>query len=143
MKNKLKIKVLLGILILSFAPLFSSAHAASDVKEGYDENTEITVKGTVVEVMKGMMMGPVVVRLKFDSKIYNVVTAPPWYLSQKGISFRSGSEWEIKGSKYFGRDGNVYIIGRQLKNAGSGQALVLRDTYCRPLWMGHRGHNSR
>lgn len=121
--------------------MMTAAYAEeSDIKEGYDENTEITVKGTVIEAGR-RTRGPVILKLKRGDKIYYIVTAPPWYLSKEGIVFTPGSEWEVKGSKYFGRDGRLYIVGRQLRGGGNGKELLLRDSFCKPLWMGKKRHN--
>ncbi|MBZ0155963.1 MAG: hypothetical protein K8I29_07075 [Alphaproteobacteria bacterium] len=123
--------------------LLAAAHAESDIKEGYDENTEITVRGTVAEVSRAeMMMGPMVVKLRQNSRIYNVITAPPWFLARQGISLAKGSPLEVKGSKYYGRDGELYLIGRQLRDPATGRTSVLRDMWCKPLWMGH-GHGRK
>lgn len=131
------------MLILLFLCMVSpTAYAASDVTEGYDENTEITVRGMVAEVVQGMM-GPVVLKIRAGNKIYQVVTAPPWYLSREGIVFSPGSRWEVRGSKYFGKDGNLYVIARRLKNAETGREVVLRDSHCKPMWRGHKGNTMR
>ncbi|MBA4348654.1 MAG: hypothetical protein C0415_01500 [Thermodesulfovibrio sp.] len=124
--------------------LFSLSYAESDVdvKEGYDENTEITVKGTVTETMRGMR-GPLILKIQSGSKSYTVITAPPWYLMKEGITFNTGSQLEVNGSKYFGRDGNLYIISRQIKDTATGKLIIFRDSYCRPLWNKHGMKNRR
>lgn len=120
--------------------LSSFAYAESDGKEGYDENTEITVRGTIIEIVQ-RARGPVILRLKHDGRTYSVITAPAWYLEREGITFQTGSEWEIRGSKYCGRGGNLYLIGRQMRNIPSGVTVVLRDSSCAPKWMGRGMHN--
>ena len=136
----MKVRAAFAVIMLVF--LSSFAYAESDGKEGYDENTEIAVRGTVVEIVQ-RARGPVILRLKHDGRTYNVVTAPVWYLEQEGITFQTGSEWEIRGSKYFGRDGNLYLICRQMRNISSGMTIVLRDSFCAPKWMGRGMHNGR
>jgi hypothetical protein len=44
----------------------------------------------------------------------------------------------VVGSKYIGRDGNLYIVARQLRNPATGRMVILRDSAYRPLWKGHR-----
>jgi hypothetical protein len=126
--------ILIAVFLLS---LFSPAYAETDIREGYDENTEMIIKGTVAEITKGSR-GPVILRLISGDRIFNVVTAPPWYLNREGITFQAGAELEITGSKYFGRDGSLYIIGKRIKNPQTGSVIILRDKLCRPLWKGHR-----
>lgn len=139
MKDKMVIVFLVAALLVA---LFSLSSAESDIKEGYDENTELTIRGTVIETVREMG-GPVILRLKARAKTYRVITAPPWYLSQEAIAFSSGSEVEVVGSKYIGRDGDLYIIAREIRETASGRVVVLRDESYRPLWKGHRMHNRR
>ncbi|MEW6115973.1 MAG: hypothetical protein AB1553_03630 [Nitrospirota bacterium] len=126
-----------GLVVLLIIPL-ASAFAESDVKEGYDENTEITMRGKITEIVQERR-GPVIVRLKSGNKTYAVVTAPPWHLESERAAFTPGSEIEVRGSKYFGRDGALYIVARHLKDLATGRVITLRDSSCKPMWM-HRGH---
>ncbi len=134
---------LLAYFLIFF--LFSAAYAESEGGEGYDENTEVTIKGTVREVMREMR-GPVIIILKSGVKDYRVVTAPPWYIAREGIEFRSGISYEVTGSKYIARDGNLYIVASRLKNLSTGKITPLRDSSCMPLWKGRmmrRGFSSK
>lgn len=132
--------ILIAVFLLS---IVSFSYAETEITEGYDENTEITIRGTVAEVMYGMR-GPVILRLRTDNKTYSVVTAPRWYLARNAIAFNADSDLEVTGSKYFGMDGNLYIIARQIRDAETGKVIVLRDSYCKPLWRGgHRMHDRR
>ncbi len=135
-----------SILLTSFliGLLFSAAYGESGVGEGYDENTEVTVKGTVKEVMNDIR-GPVIIILKSGNRYYKIVTAPPWYIAREGIEFRNGTSYEVTGSKYIARDGNLYIVASSLKNLTTGLIIPLRDSSCMPLWKGRmmrRGFNS-
>ncbi len=125
-----------------FASLLYSppACAEPDVKEGYDENTEITIKGTVAAISRGAT-GPLILRLAATGRTYEVITAPPWYLEQENISFTPGLELEVTGSKYFGNDGIVYVVGGSIKFVAAGKEVRLRDTDFRPLWGRGRGRN--
>jgi hypothetical protein len=135
-----------SLVIVALCLISVCAYAAeSDVSEGYDENTALTVKGTVLQVMTGQR-GPVMIVLKTVNKDYTVITAPPRFLEQEGISFEAGALYEIKGSKYIGRDGTLYLIAGRLKNLVTGKVTLLRDEDNRPLWSGghhrmRRGHN--
>jgi hypothetical protein len=127
--------ILAAVFLLS---MVSFSYAGTEITEGYDENTEITIKGTVTEIMHEMR-GPVILKLKTGIKTYNVVTAPGWYLSRNAITFSIGIALEVTGSRYFGRDGNLYVIARQIRDTETGRVTVLRDSYCKPLWRGeHR-----
>ncbi|WP_203472269.1 hypothetical protein [Dissulfurispira thermophila] len=130
--------VLIAVFLFS---IVSFSYAETEITEGYDENTEMTIKGTVIEIMQGMR-GPVILKLKTGAKIYSIVTAPQWYLSRNGINFTVGDVLEVTGSKYFRKDGNMYIISRRIKDFETGNVNILRDSYCKPLWGGgHRMHN--
>ena len=134
MKNTLTL--LLGTAVI-LGLLFSLASAESDIKEGYDENTEITVSGTILEITHHMR-GPVIVRLSSRGRVYNIKTAPLWYLAKENITFVTGAQIEVMGSKYVGTDGNLYLMARQIKDPATGQTFVMRDSACRPLWWGDR-----
>ncbi len=134
-------KILFPLIILLVA--FSTpAGAESDIKEGYDENTELSIRGTVIESLREMK-GPLLIRLRFRARSYMVITAPPWYLHEENVILRENSEVEVVGSKYIGRDGNLYIVARQLRNPETGRVIMLRDSTYRQLWKGHRMHNRR
>ncbi|MHB8880269.1 MAG: hypothetical protein ACYC69_02030 [Thermodesulfovibrionales bacterium] len=133
-----------GPLALSifFAYLFFAppAFAEPDVKEGYDENTEITVRGSIAAMARGAT-GPVILRLAAAGRTYEVITAPPWYLEQENISFSPGLELEVTGSKYFGNDGSLYMISGRIKFVLTGKEHRLRDSDYRPLWGRGRNRN--
>jgi hypothetical protein len=135
----MKIAFLTSFLIASF---FSFVYAENEVGEGYDENTEVTVKGTVKEVLK-QKRGPVIIILESGNRNYKVITAPPWYITREGIDFESGTSFEVTGSKYIARDGNRYIVASRLKNLFTGKIIRLRDSSCMPLWKGHMKSRSR
>ena len=134
MNNYLKQALLFSICFVCF---FSAAYAENEVTEGYDENTEVTVKGTLTEVLPGMR-GPVIIILQSGNKDYKVITAPLWYLTQEGIELAAGTAYEVTGSKYIARNGNHYIVAGRLKNLSTGKISLLRDSSCMPLWRGHR-----
>ena len=117
--------------------LFSTAYAEDEVTEGYDENTEVKVRGTVGEVLREMR-GPVIIILQSGNKGYTVIIAPRWYLQQSGIELKAGTSYEVTGSKYIARDGKLYIIASRLKNLAAGGITPLRDSSGMPLWKGHR-----
>jgi len=138
-KAKFGTSLVLRALFLSLF-MYSSVQAESDIKEGYDENTEISVKGKITEILP-WEKGPLVIKLATSSKTYELITAPPWYLSQQNISLFQGLEIEVTGSKYAGSDGAVYIISCQIRFPATGKILTLRDSAYRPIWGKHKRHN--
>lgn len=125
--------VLVALLLCS---PFAGAAEEVDVVPGYDENTEITIKGVIADT-DATRRGPITLRVKTDAKSYQVVTAPRWYLAQEGISFSPGEKIEVTGSKYIARDGSLSLIAHTIRIAGRTSVIALRDNSCRPLWMGH------
>lgn len=138
-KQKINIRIVVLTTCLFFL-LLSSAFAASDITERYDENTEITVRGDLTQIIR-TTRGPLIVMLQSGSNSYNVVIAPMWYVAQKNMTFSKGDVVEAKGSKYFAKDGKLYIISKEVKNISKGTNIVLRDSHCRPLWKRQRMHN--
>jgi hypothetical protein len=127
-----------GLLIVTVACLGASAHAADpEAGEGYDDNTTVTTRGSVREVVSGQR-GPVRIILEAAKADYTVITAPPWYLAQEGVSFAKGASYEVKGSKFISRDGALCLIAGTLKELATGKVTHLRDENNRPLWRGGR-----
>ena len=125
-----------GFVALLFL-MFAGPALPFEGEEGYDENTEVVLSGTVREIVKEER-GPVIVRVLHNDRIYNVITAPPWYLARQNIFFRQGSEIEVTGSKVLDRDGVFYLVSRKLKEVRTGREIMLRDDFLRPLWRGRR-----
>ncbi len=121
--------------------LAQPSYAETDLSEGYDENTEITVSGVVIDI-SSQKRGTVILKLRSGRRIYYVVTAPMWFFAQHDIVFRSGLVIEVKGSKYFGRDGIIYIISREIRDTETGKRIILRDLQSRPAW-GRQGMNRK
>jgi len=94
--NKMK----LSILIMIYLIIIDAVVSAQEWHESYDPNTEISIKGKIVEVIdKGKV--PVVIGIIKNEKIYNVITAPGWYIIQERIDFKLGDEVVVHGSKFF------------------------------------------
>jgi hypothetical protein len=133
MNNFKKNSLVIVLLLL----LFSHSSAENEAAEGYDENTEVTIRGRLGDFVREMR-GPVILLLHAGTKDYRVITAPPWYIAQEGIELRPGRLYEVTGSKYFSRDGNLYIIASRLKDFSTGRITQLRDSSCMPRWKGSR-----
>lgn len=132
MNNYVKKGLMVSLCILF---LFSVAYAENGVTEGYDENTEVTIRGTMKEVQTGMR-GPLIVILQAGNKDYRVITGPQWYIAQQEIELTAGTSFEVTGSKYINRDGNLFIVASRLKNLSTGKIVPLRDPFGMPLWRG-------
>ncbi|MCK7471053.1 MAG: hypothetical protein MZU95_09870 [Desulfomicrobium escambiense] len=114
-----------------------SRRGGGDFTEKYDENTEITVRGVIMDAGRETR-GPLILRVQHAGRTYLIVTAPPWYLVQESALFRKGMEIEARGSKYFGNDGNLYLLAKEIREMPGGKVTVMRDKQYRPLWHGRR-----
>ncbi len=101
---------------------------------GYDENTEIVVTGIVKDTSAGRYGGLECFTLESRSRIFTVITGPQWFLHQRGLLLKSGVEMQVVGSKFYGLDGNLYLVARSLKPVIAGHQVMLRDKQCKPLW---------
>ncbi|MCX8031460.1 MAG: hypothetical protein N3A59_07795 [Thermodesulfovibrionales bacterium] len=130
------IKLFSIIAFINLTLLVPLSWAESDLSDLYDENTEITISGTVINYALPKR-GPVILNINFGKKVYYVVTAPPWFLIQNEIRFVAGSTVEVKGSKYYSRDGNIYVIAKMIRINQDGKKIILRDPNLKPLWGRH------
>ncbi len=136
MKKRLILSItVISLLLVFFAPSLSYSIDADS--EGYDENTEITIRAKIKEVVI-TKRGPVVLIVKHRDRFLRIITAPRWYVFRNKIEFSKDAEVEITGSKFFGRDGNFYLSARRIVLLKDNTVIDLRDSSCRPMW--HRMH---
>ena len=124
------------ILLITIFLLASLVWAQEELADRYDENTELTLSGQILEISdKGR--GPVIfkVRADKDSKVYNVVAAPAWFLARDNINFKVGDRIEVIGSKFLSKGGEIFIVSRQCRHP-HGSPCGLRDGEMRPKWRG-------
>ena len=119
---------LFAILLLANAP-FAYAN-----NMGYDENTEVVVRGTIRQSLMSPYMRFQCFSLQSGSRNFRVIIAPRWIVKRMGLRFYKGIKIEVVGSKFFCRDGRLCILTRSLKFLPSGRNVVLRDKTCRPIW---------
>jgi hypothetical protein len=106
-----------------------------DFEKGYDLNTVTTIKGKTVSVETDDK-GPVTIVLKQGDVTIHAIVAPKWYWSDRGIIIKPGDEVEVSGAKAQGKDGNMYIISREIANLATGEAVTLRNGTGKPAWSG-------
>jgi hypothetical protein len=119
---------LFAILLLNNA---SCAHARSI---GYDENTEIVVRGIIRQCATRPYVNFQCFTLQSGSRIFRVIVAPRWFVRRIRLKLNDGVKVEVVGSKFFGRDGCLCLLARSLRFPSSRRNVVLRDRNCRPVW---------
>jgi hypothetical protein len=107
-----------------------------DFEHGYDLNTVTTVKGKVISVESADGSGPVTITMARGEEIIHAVAAPKWFWFDRGISIKPGDELKVVGAKAQGKDGEMYVISREIANITSGEETIIRDKSGRPAWKG-------
>ncbi|MGQ9500287.1 MAG: hypothetical protein ACUVQ6_08125 [Dissulfurimicrobium sp.] len=108
---------------------------AQDIPEaGYDENTEITIKGKVIKASLAPNMGLECMIVQSRSCLFRVLIAPMWFIKQIGFNPKDGDSVEITGSKFFGEDGMISLLAKYIKFYQKGRKYFLRDKSGRPVW---------
>jgi hypothetical protein len=120
-------------LLIAMTLIFCGAFAAAEETEGYDENTELRLTGTVLEISRDMR-GPVIVRLKTGNRVYDIHTGPPWFWDSAETGISENTKIRVIGSKMINHDGSLRIICRKIKNLDSGKVVSFRDENLKPLW---------
>ena len=133
--------LLVGILPATNAAAFwgfgeEKGKSGLDFEGGYDLNTVTTVRGRVLSVDAGDGGGPVIIAISQGDGTIHAVAAPKWFWSDRGISVRPDDELQVKGAKAQGKDGEMYIISREISNLSNGEGVILRDDAGRPAWRG-------
>jgi hypothetical protein len=114
-----------------------SAQNRMMIARPYDPAKEITVQGTVEEVLtpqRGARMG-VHLKVKTEAETFEVRLGPGWFQEQKHFSFKKGDQVSVTGATPATRTGQA-IIAREVKKGGA--VLELRDGNGIPKWSGRR-----
>ena len=114
--------------------LLTNANPAYARCIGYDENTEIVVRGTIKQCSARPFMKLQCFTLQSKSRIFRVIVAPQWFVRRIGLKLDNGVNVEVVGSKFFGKDGCLCLSARSIKFLSSGRNIVLRDRSCKPIW---------
>ena len=114
--------------------LLTNANPAHARNIGYDENTEIVVRGTIKKCAARPYVKLQCFTLQSRYRFFRVIVAPRWFVRRINLKLNDGVRVEVVGSKFFGRDGCLCLLARSLKFLPSGRKVVLRDRTCRPVW---------
>jgi hypothetical protein len=125
-------------LIIIFLFLTAGTAYAS---QGYDLNTEITIKGTIVMSLEERS-GPLTYVLESDARTYQIITGPWWYLKKITLHLIKDMKVEVTGSKLYDRQGNLYLLLYSLKDLKNNKTYHFRDDTLEPLWK-RRGQKVR
>ncbi|OPL12766.1 MAG: hypothetical protein AVO38_14495 [delta proteobacterium ML8_D] len=128
-------KVVLYLFFILFTLLLLTNHDSVHAKSiGYDENTEIVVRGTIKHCTARSYMQLQCFTLQSKTRVFRVIVAPQWFVRRIGLKLKDGTNVEVVGSKFFGRDGCLCLSARSLKFLSSGRNIMLRDGSCKPVW---------
>lgn len=133
----LRIAIIKGSILLMFALLFINTVAfAQEWHESYDPNTEVAIRGKIVGIIQ-KHQGPVVIGVLQKDKIYNVLTAPSWYIEQEKIDLKPGDDIVVNGAKFFSKKGELFIFARSINNISKGKIYSFRENHhMKPKWRG-------
>lgn len=123
------------IFIMSLFIILNSNVMAQQWEESYDPNTEVVIKGKIVEI-SSRAKGPVVLGIIKQNRIYYIITAPRWYFDEEKINLRVGDEIVVHGAKFFSHKGEFFLIARSIHNISDGKIYSLRDQFFKPCWRG-------
>lgn len=140
MPKKIDIVSHLGVDACLFVFLFLVAFSLSThlyaQEIGYDENTEITIRGNVVSPHSSPYHGLLAMLVQTDACLYRVLTGPRWFLDRMGFHPRKGTAVEVVGSKFYDASGSICLFARSIRVLEPGGRLfVLRDNSCKPVWV--------
>ena len=125
--------LIVGALVMAGFGMAQRAHAPH-----YDPAKEITIQGTVQEVLpaqRGAGTG-IHLKVKWPDGILDVRIGPAWFVQQKQFTLSAGDQVEVTGVRMATNTGET-LIARTIKKGES--ALVLRDTDGFPLWSRGKG----
>ncbi|OHB33445.1 MAG: hypothetical protein A2X84_08420 [Desulfuromonadaceae bacterium GWC2_58_13] len=107
-----------------------------DLRQGYDQNTVISVSGTVVSIDLKDDEGPALAVVKTETETVSLVLGPRDFWQEQGLSLSPGDPVSVRGSKAQGQDGVVYLMVQSIGKSGDLQETTLRNRIGRPVWSG-------
>lgn len=121
------------LLLYKTSPL--SAQDFDSLVEGYDPNTEISIKGEIVQ-LNIPERGIVTFNIFLKGKAYRVFLCPSWYYQELNPDILLNDIVEIKGAKiYTPRHGIVFVV-KSLRVVRTGKEYIFRREDFSPLWKG-------
>ncbi len=142
MRNKTA-TLFIFIMLAAFATaVLAQGRGPGSGRPIYDPKTEVTLKGTVDDVMQQPFQGRrngTHLMLKTESETVEVHLGPTAYVQQKGFTFAKGDQVELIGSRVK-LNGQDVVIARQITK--DKQTLTLRDAQGFPAWSGGWRHNN-
>ena len=130
----------IGSLVAAACALALAQTPGGGVKRGmrmphYDTSTEITIAGTVQEVLHPQMgrMNGTHLLLKAETETIEVHIGPSNFVSSEGFTFAKGDPVQVLGSKVT-IGGKQALIAREVTK--DSKTLTLRDKTGRPRWTG-------
>ena len=132
----MKCFIFIIFLIFSFFPLSVNADKFfhHEILEKYDPNTENFLRGKVKKVWILPKYKFLIADVKRRKKIYKVIIGPLWFVKKKHIHIKPGNEIIIKGSKFFTKKGELFILTRSLYIVDKDRIYHLRDENFKPCW---------
>jgi len=125
--------IFIGFLFLPFSAS-ANRFFHREILEKYDPNTEILLRGKVKRVWILPKYKFLIVNVKRRKKIYKVIIGPLWFVKKKRIYLKPGNEVIIKGSKFFTKKGELFILTRYLYIVDKNHIYYLRDKNFKPCW---------
>lgn len=107
-----------------------------NLQQGYDQNTVVSLSGTIVKVDLGIENGPALAEVKTETETVSLVLGPGSYWEEHGISLESGDQVNVRGSRAQGKDGVVYIMVQTISTADNVHSAILRNPAGRSVWSG-------
>ncbi|NTV50182.1 MAG: DNA-binding protein [Geobacteraceae bacterium] len=106
-----------------------------DVTAGYDVNTVITIRGTVLTPPARIEKGEHAQMTIAKQQSTVIVLLGPWpYWEKHGLMISRNQEISISGSLAQGKDGSEYLFAQKLENITDGTSITLRTEKGSPLW---------
>jgi len=124
--------MILASFLLIIVSTITSQVFAQELR--YDENTEVKVKGKIIDCKLPTYCGFNCFLLKTKYRVYRVLTTPRWYKHQTNKIFKKNSPVIVVGSKFYGRDGSLCLLAKYVNVLPSGPRLVLWDKENNPVW---------
>ena len=118
---------------VSFSILNKYAYAEEEESpfQEYDENTELFIKGKVVDISIPEQ-GPVILKVERENNIYTVILGPSWYYRKINCNINEGDTLEIIGTKILRQEKQieVIIVARALRNLKTRTTYIFRGPKC-------------